>query len=327
MNPAGVANSTIRKTRPTALLTSLASMPRVLTLSVDTELTASRWEQVEQLLDAARAKDGFAALNEAASLNLRDPRSAARHLCAVESGSVVGYAQLDPGPAVSTGFLVVDPVHRRRGIGVRLAQALTEQATTPLQLWAPGDTAAAQALAARVGLVAVRTIMIMRRPLDDQLPAPRVPAGITIRTFQPGRDDQAWLAVNAEAFADHPEQGALTEADLAARMAEPWFDPAGFFVALRGDRMVGFHWTKHHGDHLGEVYVLGVSPAAGGRGLGKALLLTGLQHLRREGDSVVELYVEADNADAVGLYRDYGFTTASRDVMYAQRPIGARQES
>ena len=302
-------------------------MPRLLTLTVDAELTVPRRAQVERLLAAALAQDGFAALNEAATLHLRDSSPAVRHLCAVESGEVVGYAQLDSGPAVSTGFCVVDPAHRRRGIGVRLAQALAEQAATPLQLWAPGDTAAAQALAARVGLVAARTLLIMTRPLEGDLPEPRVPAGITIRTFQRGQDEQAWLAVNADAFAGHPEQGAMTEADLAARMAEPWFDPAGFFVALRGDTMVGFHWTKRHPDSLGEVYVLGVSPAAAGGGLGKVLLLTGLEYLQRQGDTVVQLYVEADNPDAIGLYRHYGFTTASRDVMYAQRPIRVRQES
>jgi mycothiol synthase len=302
-------------------------MPRVLTLTVEAELTEPRREQVERLLEAARVKDGLEALNEAASLHLRHPGSAALHLCAVESDRVVGYAQLVPGPTASTGFVVVHPAHRRRGIGVRLAQALAEQATTPLQLWAPGDSAPAKALAAKIGLLAARTLLVMRRRLDEDLPEPQVPAGITIRRFQPGWDEQAWLEVNAEAFASHPEQGAMTEVDLAARMAEPWFDPAGFFVALRGETMLGFHWTKQHGDHLGEVYVLAVSPTAGGAGLGTALLLTGLEHLRHQGDTVVELYVEDDNPDALGLYTDYGFTTASRDVMYAQRPIRARQES
>ena len=45
--------------------------------------------------------------------------------------------------------------------------------------------------------------------------------------------------------------------------------------------MVGFHWTKQHQDQLGEVYVLGIAPSAAGRGLGKALLLTGLRSLQR----------------------------------------------
>lgn len=99
-------------------------MPRVLTLSVEGELTESRREQIQSLLVAARTADGFAALNDAASLQLRRPGSAAQHICALENGQVVGYAQLDPGPAISTGFLVVHPAHRQQGIGLRLAQAL-----------------------------------------------------------------------------------------------------------------------------------------------------------------------------------------------------------
>jgi mycothiol synthase len=100
-------------------------------------------------------------------------------------------------------------------------------------------------------------------------------------------------------------------------MTEPWFDPNGFFVATVDDKMLGFHWTKQHHDHHGEVYVLGIAPEAAGRGLGKALLLTGLRHLRDRGSTAVELYVESDNPTAVGLYRAYGFAPSSRDVMYA----------
>ena len=80
----------------------------------------------------------------------------------------------------------------------------------------------------------------MKRALGNRpLRKARVPAGIEIRTFRPGTaDEHDWLRVNAEAFADHPEQGRFTAEDLAARMAEPWFDPEGFFVAYRGE---------HHG--------------------------------------------------------------------------------
>jgi mycothiol synthase len=101
-------------------------------------------------------------------------------------------------------------------------------------------------------------------------------------------------------------------------MAEPWFDAEGFFVATISDTMIGFHWTKQHQDQLGEVYVLGVAPSAAGRGLGKALLLTGLRSLQQRGSTRVELYVEADHRAAIELYLSYGFVAVSRDVMYAQ---------
>jgi mycothiol synthase len=295
-------------------------------LVLDHGLSAARRAEVEQLLERAAAADGFRALNEAADLELRDDGTAAAQLTAADGDRLVGYAQLDPGGAPRTGFLVVDPTARRRGVGLRLAEALLAESAGPVQLLAPTDAGPARALAARLGLVAVRTLLLMRRDLDD-LPAPGVPDAVTIRTFRPGQDEAGWLAVNAAAFATHPEQGAVTAADLAARMAEPWFDPAGFFVAERDGRLVGFHWTKEHGDRQGEVYVLGVAPEGHRQGLGRALLLTGLRHLRERGNTSVDLYVEAASAAAVGLYSSYGFTPVGRDVMYAPSPTRASQES
>ena len=324
------------------------------------------------LVDRATKADGAAPLNEAALLALKHPqRGGTRHLVATADGHALGYGQL---AADGTGQLVVDPSVRRRGVGRLLVEALLGLAArqgTPLRVWALGRSPAAQALAARTGLVPSRTLLLMRRPLSE-LPAPVVPDGITIAPFRVGVDEAEWLRVNARAFAHHPEQGAIDAEDLAERMSEAWFDPAGFFLARAsasasegkpaggvggrppsgpgstsasegkpaggvGGRppsgpghpdgpLLGFHWTKRHdalGERgLGEVYVLGVDPDAQGRGLAKALLLTGLAHLRDAGDDVVELYVEADQPGPVGLYRTYGFTEASRDVMYAGPDAG-----
>ena len=294
-----------------------------LTIATQPTLDDSERQAVRRLADRAARQDGAYALNEAAVLHLGHPRPGVTHLLARHPDGLAGYAQLgtDDG-AVTVAHLVVDPDHRRQGIGRRLLDTLVELAATPVQIWAPGNSPAAQALAAAAGFQARRELLIMKRELG-RVPLRRapVPDGITIRTFRPGTDDEgAWLRVNAEAFADHPEQGRISAEDLAERMAEPWFDPDGFFVALQDSTMVGFHWTKQHGDHLGEVYVLGVVPTAAGEGLGKALLKVGLQHLEQQGNTTVELYVEADHPDAVGLYRAYGFRLADRDVMYAQPP-------
>jgi len=281
---------------------------------------------VRRLVADAAVVDGSSALNEAALLALEHPGDV-RHVLALPadgeeaatSGTpLLGYAQLSPAGAATTGQLVVHPDQRRRGVGSTLLDRLLALTPSRLQVWAVGDTPGARALAARAGLAPARELLVMTRPLDDGLRTPQVPEGVQIRTFEPGRDEQAWLAVNARAFASHPEQGGTTAEDLALRMAEPWFDAGGFFLAERDGVLVGFHWTKQHAGTLGEVYVLGVDPGAGGRGLGGALLDTGLAHLRASGDTEVELYVEGDHAGAVGLYRGRGFTTASRDVMYAQ---------
>ena len=178
----------------------------------------------------------------------------------------------------------------------------------------------------------------MRCSLVDPLPAIAMPDAVTLRTFLPGLDDEAWLALNARAFAGHPEQGQWTIADLRARMAEPWFSPTGFLIAEERatGEMVGFHWTKVHGAHadepadvdghhehathdhdeIGEVYVVGVDPSWEGRGLGRALTVAGLQHLRSLGLAQAMLYVDATNTPAIGLYSSLGFAQSDTDVLY-----------
>ena len=293
-------------------------MSTLLTVAVTTQLSESEINSVLRLVADAAAVDGVWPLNEAALLHLRRTHPTSKHVLVNENEELVGYAQLESGPEQSAAQLVVAPDHRREGVGTQLLQRLIMESGTPLRVWAMGDTPAAQALAARADMIRQRELLIMERRLDGELPEPAAPPGVVIRTFVPGQDEHDWLQVNAAAFAQHPEQSQIDADDLKDRMAEPWFDPSGFFVALKDGAMIGFHWTKQHQDQLGEVYVLGVAPWAARQGLGKALLLTGLRSLQQRGSTRVELYVEADHQTAIELYLTYGFAIASRDVMYAQ---------
>ena len=293
-------------------------MSTLLTIAVVSQLSEAEITSVLRLRTDAEAVDHLVALNEAAVLRLRRPHPTTRHLLVSEDGDLVGYAQLELGTEWSAGQLVVSPSHRREGVGTQLLRRLIMESSTPLRVWAMGDTPAARALALGVGMVRQRELLIMERRLDEKLPKPAIPPGVQIRTFVPGQDEQEWLRVNAAAFASHPEQALIDLDDLNDHMAESWFDTRGFFVATKDGSMIGFHWTKQHQDQLGEVYVLGIAPWAARRGLGKALLLTGLRWLQQQGNSRVKLYVESDHQAAIELYLTYGFATASRDVMYAQ---------
>ncbi|HZG02732.1 MAG TPA: mycothiol synthase [Streptomyces sp.] len=291
------------------------------------ELTAEAVRDAQALIDDAARADGQYAVSEQGRLNLRGGRrEGVRHLLVWERGELVGYGQLEDTDPVEApaGEFVVHPDHRRRGHGRALGGALLDASDRRLRVWAHGGHPAARHLARLLGLSLFRELRQMRRPLTDlDLPEPVLPDGVRLRTFVPGRDDAAWLAANAAAFAHHPEQGGMTQRDLDDRKAEPWFDPHGFFLAVRddgrgGEELVGFHWTKvHSADQLGEVYVVGVVPGAQGGGLGRALTVAGLRYLARDrGLPTAMLYVDADNKAAVTVYERLGFRIHEVDLMY-----------
>ncbi|MXG89892.1 mycothiol synthase [Nocardioides flavescens] len=208
--------------------------------------------------------------------------------------------------------LAVAPDERRSGHGTALAEAAFA-GSGPVTAWSHGDHPAAARLAERHGLARVRELWVMRRPTSLPLPELQVPEGVTVRGYR-SEDEAEVLRVNAAAFAHHPEQGSMDADDLAARMGEPWWDPAGLLVADDGDGLRGFHWTKQHDASLGEVYVVGIDPAAQGQGLGKVLTLAGLHHLAGLGVDEVLLYVESDNTPAVRVYSGLGFEHAASDT-------------
>ena len=295
-----------------------------------TELTAAQISEVLALVGAARLADGVAPLSEHGLLHLRydsasqsgASQSGAGDFVAVADGEIAGYAYLDPpsDDGEVTGELVVHPERRRRGFGRALTGELAVAAGgRVLRLWAHGDLPAAAALARAVGFDRFRALWQMRRSLAEPLDQPVLPAGRTLRTFVPGQDEDRWLSLNGRAFAKHPEQGGWTRHDLELREREPWFDPAGFFIAERGGQMAGFHWTKVHDPTLGEVYVVGVDPAEQGSGLGRALTLAGLRHLRDRGVAEAMLYVDEDNVPAIRMYEALGFTRATVDAMYRRQ--------
>lgn len=247
-----------------------------------------------------------------------------QHLVAVgTAGKITGYLNLAPEMAE----LVVVPEARRQGIGTALIGAALARTAEHSRFWAHGTLVAAEATAAALELLPVRRLLQMRRSLRDVEDC-EVPDGVRIRTYAGPGDDAEILRVNNAAFSWHPEQGGWTAAELNERRAQPWFDPDGLFLAFdhTGERLLGFHWTKIHLDKpgVGEVYVVGVDPAAQGTGLGRTLTAVGMawleQRLADAAEPTVMLYVESDNTSAVRTYERLGFAVYSTDTVYARTP-------
>ncbi|MET7283498.1 mycothiol synthase [Kribbella sp. NPDC005582] len=281
---------------------------------------------VTELARTAADSDGVNPLDERTLLHLDGEHPGDLHVLAYDgepgileptglqsARNLIGYAALSPDGSAE---LVVTPSYRRQGTGTALLRTLLDHAGPRLAIWAHGRLPGADALASRLNLEVSRELYFLRRTRAD-LPTPTWPEGFTVRTFVPGQDDAAWLDVNHQAFATHPEQGAWTQSDLTDRLHQPWFDPAGFFLAIDAEgNLAGYHWTKVE-DATGEVYVVGVSPAHQGLGLGKALTLQGLHHLQTTRNlDTITLYVDGTNTPARHLYTSLGFTTAALHVQY-----------
>ncbi|HEX3827650.1 MAG TPA: mycothiol synthase [Sporichthyaceae bacterium] len=317
-------------------------------------------DDVRALAAAVTAADGVEPFSEATWLSLSDADPAVHHLGRHAGTALIGYAQVrgdrstelavhpdhrrrGHGRALLDAVVAVvsdcDEHPRATATSEERAGSTSEQQATTSEerarstngapaprVWSYGGHPAAAVLADRVGLVVIRELWRMSRdlPLDATADPPGpvdLPPDVTVRQFVPGADESAWLAVNSRAFAGHGEQGRLTLADLHAREAAAWFDPAGFFLAERDGELVGFHWTKVHPGHgespgTGEIYVLAVDPGFGGGGLGRALARIGLRHLAGLGLPTVSLYVDGHNGAAVRVYQRLGFATDSVSVMY-----------
>lgn len=298
-------------------------------LATHAELTPHDQAQVLALVADAAASDGVRPLSERFRLGLADAAPQAPHLlahCGV--GELTAYGRV---LADGQAELVVAPAHRRRGIGTALVSALAYGGARGI--WAHGNLPAARALGQATGWSFGRILYKLGRPVaaGDAL-SPPLPAGYRLRGFRPG-EESSWLAVNGRAFARHPEQGAVTRADLDRLLAQDWFDPEGLLLLIEEGtgEVVGSHWTKvdpaERGPGpdgipvpAGEVYVVALDPRVHGRGLAGPLTQAGIAHLARRGLGSVVLYVDADNEPALRTYQRVGFTELEAHAQYQRDP-------
>lgn len=314
-------------------------------------LDAPTADAVRRLAASAAEHDGAEALSEHSRLHLQTPGST--HLLGYGGPSgdaLAGYAQVwEDGSAE----LVVAPASRRQGVGSRLWSAALLAGAG--RVWAHGDLEAAKRFAGSLELVPTRELHLMGRPLTEDDAAPvDLPSWVTVETYADRDDPAEWVALNAAAFASHPEQGRLTVEDFAARAGEPWFDPAGLLYLIDADAPpeappIAFHWTKADPEEAtrgeprrgwapgsetsgarggtGEVYALGIHPAYQGRGLAGPLTRLGTAYLARQGMEQVVLYVDGDNERALRTYRAEGLEDLAVDVVYSPGEETVRMEA
>ncbi len=287
--------------------------------------------QLPALIQAATLADGHEPLGEHKFLRLEHGSDLVRAIVAFEDDDLAGYAHAvtygDGDDRRASCEFVVHPAFRRRGIGRMLvAHALVDaqaQGASRIDLWAYNDSDASAHVAEQFEFVPNRRLLHLHRHMGT-VPELPVTASASIRSFEPGRDDAAWLELNQRTFAAHPDQRHWTTDDLHLRMKQPWFRADDFLIVERDGEMVGFNWLKIEvrpdEGCVGEIYVVGVDPRHQGEGIGSLLLASGLRRMEERGTDVAAIYVDESNSHAVALYESMGFHNHHVDVCYT-RPL------
>ncbi|MFZ4518830.1 MAG: GNAT family N-acetyltransferase [Microthrixaceae bacterium] len=198
--------------------------------------------------------------------------------------------------------------------------------------WVSPLTGESDTVMAAAGLERVRTLDQLRLALPaGGIDERRAGAGLAVRPLRRGHDEAGVVRVNNRAFRWHPDQAGWTVERLAAVLDEEWVDLEGVLVHDGPDGAIdGFCWTRVHPATAteparGEIFLIAADPDRHGTGLGRALVLAGLDHLAGAGVQIALLYVESDNEPAQRLYRRLGFARHHSDGGYAQSPGGTAE--
>ncbi|WP_293696675.1 mycothiol synthase [uncultured Agrococcus sp.] len=257
--------------------------------------------RIEALGAAVREHDGAPPFNDQA---LIEARRGEREVIENDGGIAL--------VAAAEAELAVWPEQRGKGFGRELASLVADHFSgSTWSAWAHGDHPAAARLAEEFGLRRTRELLQLRArvPSDAVVPS-------TVRAFTDD-DGDAWLRVNAAAFAGHPEQGSLTAGDLADRRSAAWHSDDNLLLHETDGELDAFTWLKPHGDDIVELYAVGVAPNAQGRGLGRTMMDATFGRMRELGAETAHLYVEGDNLPALELYKRFGFERWAIDVQYS----------
>ena len=254
---------------------------------------------VADLAQRVVAHDGGRLKLEFGRLRARS-RERAEDVLAFDGERLVGFAGLYGfGPSQIEIAGMVDPEHRRRGLGTALLDAALDlcapRSGATALLIVPRHSAGGRALAAARDATLDRSehaLVLHDEPADG-----RSDPSISVREAR--RSDVAdMLAILTSGFGYAPS-------DLAQRLSEP---RVRSLVIERDGQVVGT-LRINQDDDMDRIYGFAVAPGWRGRGIGRDALRRVCLALREEGGGrEIGLEVAVDNDRALGLYTSLGFT-------------------
>lgn len=239
---------------------------------------------------------------------------------AEQDGSLIGCVSVFLEPEIGRALLdgLVHPLQRKKGIATGLfdrgIEHVRRAGVKVAQICVPQTSRAAKHLMNRLGLDYIRRFIGMELDLTaGQLPD-ITRADDAIRHLRAG-EVQMLADIQNRSFAESWGFNPNTAAEIDYRIHLSTCSPDDVILACRGDKAIGYCWTrKLAGENAdvpepgrGEIHMLGVDPDFQKQGLGRKLVLAGLSHLKAKSITRVELTSDAENLAAVRLYESIGF--------------------
>ncbi|HRE46141.1 MAG TPA: GNAT family N-acetyltransferase [Aggregatilineales bacterium] len=290
-------------------------------------------EAIVDVLNAAQTADGGDPITSAedAKREWEDPMTnltTDTFILATAEGRVVAYGDVfdkrEPLTRVYH-FGRVHPDFWGQGVGTRLLQILEERAHQSIPKAPPHARIAFSSsvdnrclgsakLLQDNGYTLVRRYLQMRIELNQVIPAPVVPEGITIRAFRPGEDDRPLFDAHSEAFQDHWGYQPMPYEQFEHHFYKgEKVDPAIYFLAVEGNQIAGYSLCLNEiPDDLdmGWIDLVGVRRPWRKKGVASALLRASFLALQARGKKRAGLGVDASSlTDATRVYTNVGMAS------------------
>ena len=299
-----------------------------------------RWTDLDQFTDLFNEVNGISRSEKAYDRELMrqflsQPSCKPEENCflAKLSSSLVGYVLIAPelpiARAVASGGVLES--HRNRGIGRRLVGIAVERAKAltarVLHIQTSPNDEAGHRILRTAGFSPVKRFWGMRWERGP-VPPVELPDGFSLRSLRLGRDEEGLTHLQNACFGENWGFSPNTKEEIDARVRMNRCDPEGIIFIVDSHRPSAFNWTLRSaalGRSTGWIAMTGVHPDFRNRGMGRAVLVAGMQYLSAKGVDGIELEVDSENAPAIGLYLRLGFRRLQETIWY-ERLLGGESE-
>jgi len=202
-----------------------------------------------------------------------------------------------------------------RGVRVKLRSGVRDKQDTRI------------ALLEKCGFRGERYFLTMGRSLKEPIPEPKLPEGFTLYHSKGKLDAQAWVEMYNQSFIDHWNYHPSTIEEHIHWLSDPNYQPELDLIAVAPDGTfaafcLSYIFSEENDRNErkdGWIGSLGTRRGFRRRGLGRAMLLAGMQRLKALGMETAKLDVDLQNPNGAGkLYESVGFRKLYSNICYVK---------